>query len=156
MLKRITTWVKSLFHEETPEEQDKRIHETFKSWKENADKDEFERLELYHDLCEVEFRKGTWSADVPTNVDKEHLDLWNEKMPQIKNKDNILKAWTIWHNAHLLLAAIYHIDATDPLAGPRFGYQFDLRPAKWLKDLANEEKIIKELQLKAEAKKYKV
>ena len=155
MLKRITNWVKSLFHEETPEEQDERIHKTIKTWKENADKDEFERLELYYDLCEAEFRKGTRSANVPTNVDQEHLDLWNDIMPQIKNKDNILKAWTIWHEAHLLLAALYHFDATEP-NGPIFGKHVDLRPAKWLKDLATEEKIIKAFTMRANAQQYQV
>lgn len=164
MLKRITNWVKSLFHEETPEEQDERIHKTIKTWRDNVDKLELERIDAYYDICYDECRTLHRliyvSAEViPSEVSLHHLELWNEPFPRIENKeDNALKALTKWHDAHLWLAAMYCYDVTDPPDGSlgRFNKHVDLRPAKWLKDLVNEEKIIKALRIKENAKEYQV
>lgn len=165
MLDRIINWVKSLFHEETPEEQDKRIHETIKSWKDNVDKMELERIDAYYDICYDECRTycrlvcSLGMNELPSEVSIHHLELWNDPFPRIKNKeDNALKALTKWHEAHKWLAAMYCFDVTDPPNGSlgRFNKHVDIRPAKWLKDLANEEKIIKALQMKENAKQYEV
>lgn len=165
MFNRIINWVKSKFHEETPEEQDKRIHETIKSWKENVDKLELERIDVYHEICQHEaimtFQLAMALAaksGPPTEVNPKHLALWNDVFPRIKNKDNALKAWTKWHEAHVYLSSLYCFDVTDPPDGSqgKFNKHVDLRPAKWLKDLANEEKIIKALQMEADANQWKV
>lgn len=163
MLNRIINWVKSLFHEETPEEQDKRIHETIKSWKENVDKKDLAYVDAYFNLCRAT-QMVTVDAIIAhviepsTEVKAEHLVLWDRLMPRIKNKDNALVMWTKWHEAHLMLASLYCFDVTDPPDGSlgRFNKHVDLRPAKWLKDLANEEKLIKALQMKADSKQYEV
>ena len=158
MFNRIINWVKSKFHVETPEEQDKRIHETIKSWKENVDKEEIERILEYKSYCREELlmtRNMVGQQEIPVR----HLELWNEIFPQIKNLDNALKVWTDWHEAHVFLSALYCFDVTYPPDDPRFGQikeHFDIRPAKWLKDLANEEKIIKALQMKANANQWTV
>ena len=158
MLNRIINWVKSLFHEETPEEQDERIHETIKTWKDNVDKLELKRVDTYCELCEFEWHSAI-SLIGQDHVLSSHLALWNEAAPWIKNKDNALTAWTKWHAAHELLASIYCFDVTYPPDDPRFGQikeHVDIRPAKWLKDLANEEKLIKALQMEANANQWKV
>ena len=164
MLNRIINWVKSLFHEETPEEQDKRIHETIKNWKENVDKLELKRVDTYCEICEAELyiianalTEGAL-AEPPTEVKAEHLALWNDIIPRIKNKDNALTAWTKWHQAHVYLSNLYCFDVTDPPDGSQgqFNKHVDLRPAKWLKDLALEENLIKTLQIEASAKQYQV
>lgn len=158
MLDRIIYWVKSLFHEETPEEQDKRIHETIKSWKDNIDKEALACVDAYFEMCRSTFMLTASLMGGPQEVKSDHLVLWNSVIPRIKNKDNELKAWTKWHAAHLMLANLYCFDVTDPPDGSlgRFNKHVDLRPAKWLKDLADEEKIIKALQLEANAKQYQV
>lgn len=164
MLNRIINWIKSLFHEETPEEQDKRIHETIKSWKEKVDKEELAYVDTYYDICKSEVRSLVMSVTMkiiepPIEVKAEHLTLWDNLFPRIENKeDNALKAWTKWHEAHLMLANLYCFDVTDPPDGSQgqFNKHVDIRPAKWLKDLALEEQIIKALQIEANAKEYQV
>lgn len=144
MLNRIINWVKSIFHEETPEEQDKRIHETISNWYFNVDKEELARIDAYYAYCKHEALVAMGLAltlQPPAEVNPKHLSLWNEMIPHIKNKDNLLDAWTKWHTAHLFLASIYVNDVT---------------PAKWLKDLALEENLIKTLQIEANAKEYEV
>ena len=157
MLNRIINWIKSKFHEETPEEQDKRIHETIKNWKENVDKLALECIDAYCEFCLAEARSVLW-INPPTEVKAEHLTLWKDVPPLIKNKDNALTAWTKWHQAHVYLSYIYCFDVTDPPDGSlgHFNKHVDLRPAEWLKDLAIEEKIIKALQMKADARQYEV
>lgn len=158
MLNRIINWVKSLFHEEPPEEQDKRIHEKIKSWKDNVDKYELERVDAYFELCRYELLNYRLLVGQEV-VAARHLVLWDRQFPQIKNKDNALKAWTKWHEAHVMLSAVYHFVLTYQPDDPRFGQvkeHVDIRPAKWLKDLANEEKLIKALQMKANAQEWKV
>lgn len=163
MLNRIINWIKSKFNEETPEEQDKRIHETIKSWKESVDKLELERADTYYDICRDILTDQvsmimTRRCPPPTEVNPEHLTLWKDVPPLIKNKDNALTAWTKWHQAHVYLSNLYCFDVTDPPDGSqgRFNKHVDLRPTKWLKDLANEEKILKALQMKADARQYEV
>lgn len=157
MLDRIINWIKSKFHEETPEEQDKRIHETIKNLKENTDKMELRQLQEYKEACgEVYLRTRMMVGQ--KEIPARHLELWN-LFPSIKNKDNALIAMQYIHDAHLYLSEIYCGNVTYPPDDPRFGQikeHFDIRPAKWLKDLAIEEKIIKELQMKADARQYEV
>lgn len=158
MFKRIIDRVKSLFHEETPEEQDKRIHETIKSWKENVDKMELQRIDAYLAYCESQFEL-TRLLKGQQEMSAVHLALWDDALPRIKNRENALGAWSRWHAAHLILASLYCFDVPYPPDDPRFGQikeHVDIRPVKWLKDLANEEKIIKALQMEANAKQYQV
>ena len=158
MFNRMINWVKSIFHEETPEEQDKRIHETIKTWKDNVDKEELAYIDAYYNECRMQIELVFGLRALPKQVSANHLILWSFRFPELENKDNALNAWTKWHEAHEMLAGLYHFMVTDPPDGScgRFNKYIDLRPAKWLKDLANEEKIIKALQIEASAKQYQV
>lgn len=123
--------------------------------KDNADKQELERLDFYYDICLKEHEITRWRREQLKAVEQKHLNMWNCRTPQIKNADDAHKAWALLNMAHTFLAGIYCFDITYPANDPRHGQikeHVDLRPPEWLKDLANEEKILKELKAKSAAK----
>ena len=151
MFKRIIDWVKSLFHEETPEEQDKRIHETIKTWKMTVDVNELNMLYYRFELLKSSFQ--SW-LNLPKNSVTEVLsediaDWTNIAITRVKNPDNKLKALTLMHDCHCIIAAKY-----DPTKGGIASR--DLRPLEWLKQLAEEEQAIKALKIAENAKEYEV
>lgn len=125
----------------------------------DQDKKEFERVDAYCNLCLKECEIAR--REQRRKVTPEHIAMWNYDFPysQFKTKVYALKATATLHLAHIFLSNIYRYDVTFPPNDPRHGQlkeDVDVRPYKWLKDLADEEHLLKALELNADVKQYKV
>lgn len=110
--------IKPKFYDETPEERDKL---------------NLKYVNSYCDLCLKECEDGRWDREQRREVTPEHLKMWNYEFPQFFDKDNTVSALITWHLAHIYLSNTYTAD---------------VRPAKWIHDLAYEDQKIKVLQTK--------